>query len=117
MSQDLHQDDRDFAIHAKRVLDYAVQEVDQSSALRLQRGRLAALESKPSRALWMVWASGFAVASVAVLAIYLWGPQPISQQHAVVPLDDFELITSGENVELAEDLDFFHWLADDDTTG
>lgn len=117
MSRNLHQDDRAFALRAKRVLDGTVQEMDQPIALRLQRGRLAVLESKPRRSVWSVWASGFAVASVAALALYLWGPQPISQQHAGVPLDDFELVTSVENVELAEDLEFFHWLADDDTTG
>lgn len=119
MSRNLHQDDRAFALRAKRVLDGTVQEMDQPIALRLQRGRLAALESKPRRSVWSVWAwaSGFAMASVAAVALYLWAPPPISQQHAAVPLDDFELVTSVENVELAEDLEFFHWLADDDTTG
>ncbi len=117
MNQDLHQDDREFAIRAKRVLDCTVREMDQPIALRLQRGRLAALGSKPCRSAWMAWVSGLAAASVAAVALYLWAPQPISQQHAAVPLDDFELVTSVENVELAEDLEFFHWLADDDTTG
>ena len=54
---------------------------------------------------------------MAAVALYVWAPQPMSRQHAAVPLDDFELVTSVENVELAEDLEFFHWLADDDTTG
>ena len=83
MSRNLHQDDRAFALRAKRVLDGTVQEMDQPIALRLQRGRLAALESKPRRSVWSVWASGFAVVSVAALALYLWGPQPISQQHEI----------------------------------
>lgn len=117
MSQELHHDDREFAIHAKRVLDCTVHEMDQAVALRLQRGRLAALERKPRRSVRMMWASGLAAASLAALAVYLWAPPPISQQNAAVPLDDFELVTSVENVELAEDLEFFHWLADDDTTG
>ncbi|MEQ1795324.1 MAG: hypothetical protein ABL970_14165 [Nitrospira sp.] len=117
MNQDLHQDDREFVSRAKQVLDRAVGEVDQPTTLRLQRGRLAALESRSRRPSWMTWVSGFAVASVAALVLYLWMPQPAPQQHAAVPLEDFELVTSVENVELAEDLEFFHWLADDDTTG
>lgn len=117
MNQDLHQDDREFASRVKRVLDRAVSEMDQPTTLRLQRGRLAALESKPRRPVWIAWISGLAVASVMTLALYLWVPQPIPQQHVAVPLDDFDLVTSVENVELAEDLEFFHWLADDDTTG
>jgi len=117
MNQDLHPDDREFVTHAKQVLDRTVGEMDQSIALRLQRGRVAALDSPARRPSWLAWASGLAVASVAVLALFLWQQQPAPQQHAAVPLDDFELVTSVENVELAEDLEFFHWLADDDATG
>lgn len=117
MSQDLHQDDQAFVSRAKRVLDRAVEELHQPAIVRLQRGRLAALERRSRRSFWIAWASGLAVASVAALVVYLWMPQPASQQHAAVSLDDVELVTSVENVELAEDLEFFHWLADDDTTG
>lgn len=117
MSQDLHPGDHEFVGRAKAVLDRAVGEMDQPAVLRLQRGRLAALESRARRPSWIVWVSGLAVASVAALVLYLWVPQPVLQPHAAVPLDDFELVTSVENVELAEDLEFFHWLADDDTTG
>lgn len=117
MNQDLHQDDREFVSRAKQVLDRALGEVDQPTTLRLQQGRLAALERRSRRPSWIAWVSGLAVASVAALMLYLWIPQPASQQHAAVPLEDFELVTSVENVELAEDLDFFHWLADDDQAG
>ena len=117
MNQDLHQDDRGFVSRAKQVLDRAVGEMDQPTTLRLQRGRLAAIEYRPRGPSWIAWVSGLAVASVAALAVYLWIPQPASQQHVAVSLEDFELVTSVENVELAEDLEFFHWLADDDTTG
>lgn len=117
MNQDLHQDDREFVGRAKRVLDRSVSEMDQPITSRLQRGRLLAIESRPRWSSWIAWASGFAVASVSALALYLWVPQPTPQQHAAVPMDDFELVTSVENVELAEDLEFFHWLADDDQAG
>jgi hypothetical protein len=117
MNRDLHQDDREFVSRAKRVLDRSAGEIDPPATLRLQRGRLAALESRSRRPSRIAWASGLAVVSAAALALYLWVPQPTPQQHVAVPLDDFELVTSVENVELAEDLEFFHWLADDDTTG
>ena len=117
MSHDLQQDDREFVRRAKTVWDRAVDEVDPAVALRLQRGRLAVLASRPHRISWHAWVSGLAVASVAAVALLLWMQQPASLQHAAVPLDDFELVTSVENVELAEDLEFFHWLADDDQAG
>ena len=117
MSQDLHPSDHEFVGHAKAVLDRAVGEVDQAAALRLQRGRLAALDVRSRRASWVAWASGLAVASLAALAVLLWTQEAPSPQHAAILLDDFELVTSVENVELAEDLEFFHWLADDDQAG
>ena len=117
MSEGFRQDEQAFIARAKQVLDHALGEVDHATALRLQRARLSALKghSEPKR--WPVWASGLTVASVAALALMLWIKQPVPEHHAAVSLEDFELVTSVENVELAEDLDFYHWLADDDTTG
>ena len=117
MRQDLHQDDWEFVGQAKGVLDRAVGEVDHATALRLQQGRLAALEARARRTSWRSWASGLAIASLAALAVLFWTQPAPPPQHAAVPLDDFELVTSVENVELAEDLEFFHWLADDDQAG
>ncbi len=117
MSQDLPRSDHEFVGHAKAVLDRAVGEVDRATALRLQQGRLAALDARTRRSSWRLWASGVAVASLAALAVLLWTQPGAPPQHAAVTLDDFELVTSVENVELAEDLEFFHWLADDDQAG
>lgn len=117
MSQGLHHSDHKFVGQAKMVLDRAVGEVDYATALRLQEGRLAALDARAHRFYWRAWVSGLAVASLAALALLLWTQPAAPPQHAAVPLDDFELVTSVENVELAEDLEFFHWLADDDQAG
>jgi len=117
MSQELHPSDHEFVGQAKSVLDRAVGEVDHATALRLQQGRLAALDACARRSSWRTWVSGLVVASLAALAVLLWTQEAPSPQHAAVPLDDFELVTSVENVELAEDFEFFHWLADDDQAG
>jgi hypothetical protein len=117
MSQDPHHTDHEFVGRAKGVLDRAVGEIDHATALRLQQGRLAALDARARRSSWRPWASGLAIASLAALAVLLWAQPAAPPQHAAVPLDDFELVTSAENVELAEDLEFFHWLADDDQAG
>lgn len=117
MSQDLQSDEREWISRAKVALDRTVSDLDQPTVLRLQRGRLAALAASSGRPAWIPWATGFAVVSVAALTVFLWMRQPAPQPHAAVSLDDVELVTSVENVELAEDLEFFHWLAGDDTTG
>ncbi len=117
MSQDVHHSDHEFVGQAKVVLDRALGEVDYATALRLQQGRLTALDAFAHRSSWRVWASGVAGASLVALAVLLWTQPAAPPQHAAVSLDDFELVTSVENVELAEDLEFFHWLADDDQAG
>ncbi|MDO9118627.1 MAG: hypothetical protein Q7U39_11765 [Nitrospira sp.] len=117
MNQDLHHSDHEFVGQAKVVLDRAVGEVDHATALRLQQGRLSALDAYARRSPWRTWVSGLAVASLAALAVLLWAQLAAPPQHAAVSLDDFELVTSVENVELAEDLEFFHWLAGDDQAG
>jgi len=57
------------------------------------------------------------MASVVALAALLWMRQPVREHHLVHVIEEMDLILSTENVELAEDLEFYHWLADADTTG
>lgn len=117
MSDEFRPDEQAFIARAKQVLDHAVNEMDPATSLKLQRARLAVIQHHVSRRPWLVWVSGLTMASIATIAVVLWMKQPAPENHAAVPLEDFELVTSGENVELAEDLDFYHWLADDDSTG
>lgn len=102
---------------SKQVLDDSVADLDPVTSRRLQRARLAALDAPPSSRRWMVWASGLAVASVAALALTLWTKQPVTENRHAPLFEDIDLVISAENVELAEDLEFYHWLADVDTTG
>ncbi len=104
-------------VRTKQLLDQSVGDLDSATTHRLQRARLAALEAKPARGWRMVWASGFAMASVAALAIIMWTKQPLPENHHAPLLEDMDLVISIENVELAEDLEFYHWLADADTMG
>jgi hypothetical protein len=117
MSDEFHRDEQEFIARAKQILDRAVDEMAPATALKLQRARLAALEHRSMRRPWVAWTGGLAVASVAALALVMWLRQSAPVPPASVQLEDFELVTWVEDVELAEDLDFYRWLADDDTTG
>lgn len=117
MSGEFQQGDRAFIDQAKRVLDHSMEDLDPTITRRLQRARQSVLNRRSSPIWWVGWVSSAVVASIVVLAVTLWVRQPAPEHHAAVPLEDFELVTSVENVELAEDLDFYHWLADDDATG
>lgn len=117
MSLEFQQEDERFIARAKQVLELSIARIDHPTVLRLQRARLAAGEAGPVRRWWILWAGGLAMASVAALALVLWTKQPALENHHAVVLEDLDLVMSAENVELAEDLEFYHWLADDDATG
>ncbi len=55
--------------------------------------------------------------AVAVLTVMFWTKQPLPEHHISPLVEDIDLVLSAENVELADDLEFYHWLADVDTTG
>ena len=116
MNQEWQPDDQAFVNRAKAVLDQAAGDVDQAAVLRLQRARLSTLEGR-RQAPWNYWVSGLVAASVAAVALTLWLRPPAPVHQAVVPIEDVELVLSLENVELADDLEFYHWLAGDDTQG
>jgi hypothetical protein len=107
------QDDK-FLTEAKRVLDRSVQILDPDKTKGLQRARIHAFEKgmrRRSVAAW-TWVSGLAVASVAIVAlVFLLNRQEASNQHHPM-LEDLELMTSTENVELSEDLEFYDWLVE-----
>jgi negative regulator of sigma E activity len=117
MSTDSQPSDEQVTARAKQLLDQSVADLDPTIIHRLQRARLAALEVKPSSRSWMVLAGGLSMAAVVALTVTLWTKQPLSEHHPTPLIEDIDLVLSAENVELADDLEFFHWLADADTTG
>ena len=117
MSTEFQQEDERFIARAKQVLEQSVGGIDHPTVLRLQRARLVAREAGLARGWWILWAGGLATASVAALTLVLWTKQPALENHHAPVLEDMDLVLSAENVELAEDLEFYHWLADDDVTG
>lgn len=54
---------------------------------------------------------GFATACVMVLTVALLLNSPASMQD--IPAEDIELISSSDNFELFEDLEFYEWLEED----
>jgi hypothetical protein len=115
---DMRSSDEDlFIADAKRALDDSVHQLDRGLAGRLQRARREALDTSLCHRRWWRWAGGIAIASIGLLAIVFLIRQPDLDSHAMPMLEDLELMTSIENVELSEDLEFYDWLADSPTAG
>ena len=120
MKGDFHESDEQVAATARRLLDQSVADLEPATARRLQRARRTALEATPVRRWRMVLAGGLAVAVAALtltLTLTILSRQPVPENHVTSMVEDLDLVLSAENVELAEDLEFYHWLADADTTG
>jgi hypothetical protein len=117
MTAEFQPNDEQLTAYAKRLLDGSTGDLDPATVHRLQRARLMALEAKPARHWRVALAGGFGMAAVVAFIVILWTNQPVQEHHVAPLVEDIDLVLSAENVELADDLDFYHWLADVDTTG
>ncbi|MEW8506155.1 MAG: DUF3619 family protein [Candidatus Thiodiazotropha sp.] len=101
-------DEQAFTSKAKQYLDEHINHMDPLTAARLQAARKQALESRPRRAFGWLPVSTFAAAAAALIAVALWhqGNTLVSPQFN----EDWELLASGEELELIEELEFYNWL-------
>lgn len=112
----LEEKDQTFLAAAKEALDQSVRTLDARTLTRLRQARRRALEARPRQVPRLVWAGGFATISVALLAGALWLYRPVSND-TFSGLEDLELLTSVENLEVYEDLEFYGWLAETGSAG
>lgn len=98
-----------FVAALKRELDRGSEALDGMSIVRLRAARLRALDARPHPRAWLL-TGGLAAAglAVALIAVLLLAP-------AVAPppagLDQFDLLSENDSLDLYEDLEFYRWLA------
>lgn len=100
----------------KGLLDESTENLDSRTQQRLEEMRINALSAVEEKQLkfripfrWIM-AGSFATAAVAVVAVFFWlsnSPGEFPVKHA----EDFEIIASGDKVDLYQNLDFYRWLA------
>ena len=118
-------DSADFEARAAALLQASARALDGQTRSRLNQARQAALDELPSSRA-RTWRGGFAIASVAavaILAVGVWRNLPqtglpvdvLAPGMASVPAgSDLELLLAEENLDMLEDLEFFAWLAAED---
>ncbi len=115
-------DDRTpFETRTREILEESTAKLDGRTLSRLTRARHAALESNvaPARSRWMSFAPAGAAAAVAVLAVVMWSGNGASDPVLFAQgtqVDDMELLADGEApdfTDVAEDLEFYEWAADE----
>ena len=111
-------------------LDEQVDSLDSATLLRLAQARrlalAAAVAPRPRwrRAIrlfdrpagdWLVPAGAFASVLATAIALTLMVAEP--GNGSAREMDDVELLTAGEELELYENLEFYQWLQDREQTG
>jgi hypothetical protein len=98
----------------RKSLDDSVDTLDANTLSKIRQIRAQAVEKAEtgktnSRQRFLV--GGLATACIMVLAVMLLINSPTSMQ--TVPAEDLELISSSDNLDLFEELEFYEWLEED----
>jgi len=115
-----HNEDK-FESNIRQGLDDTVDTLDANTLSRIRQIRAQAVEKEKikteSRQLnWLLNKQGLFIGSLAtacvmVFAVMLLFNSPTSIQ--TIPEEDIELISSSDNLEFFEDLEFYEWLEED----
>jgi len=114
------ENDKVFVEEMRRLLDTTEAQTDPRVRMRLKSARLRALDAAAEQVPWFLrfprLVTAGSLATAAVIAVSLWilagrGPVPINR------VEDLELMTNKEQIELYKDLDFYRWLETSDHAG
>ena len=99
----------------RAALDADLDHVEPQTAVRLRAARMRALEraERPARD-WTRFAPAGAFASACIVALVFMTARPDTPP---IGMPEFEMLASGEDLELIEDLDFYEWLDSQDHAG
>ena len=104
--------------NARRLLNEEVSQLDNATLRQLRIARTEAIEKGKKSTDWVVWAGGMATAGVGVLAFTILFNSNISEiDQTLTGMEDLELLSSAEEIELYEDLEFYQWLEEEEATG
>lgn len=110
MNEDQDKEKR-FVMAVRHELDRRAAALDDLTVARLRSARLLALDAaaRPRRGLL---AAGLATAtlSAALVAVLMLAPAAITPPAA--GLEQFELLSENESLDLYRDLEFYRWLAE-----
>lgn len=93
----------------KSVLDAGSETLDAATCTRLRAARAHALQQRHARQPWLLWPAAGAALAAALLSWGLWFNAPAG--HTPAALEQLELLSSTESLELYTDLEFYQWLA------
>lgn len=106
-------DDNEINTNIKQALDDSISKLDANTLSKIRQVRAQAVDKVNSgQHNWSgVMSGAVAMTCVMIVAVMILLESPT--QTNLVPLDDLDLISSSESLELYEDLEFYEWLEED----
>ena len=104
-----------FTKNAKAYLDESLDDLSPEITRRLQQARYAALEKARPRTLWQYFPqAATAVFAISVISISLsfYLNQTEVADTVLAMETEMEMLTSNDNLELMEELEFIQWLVE-----
>jgi hypothetical protein len=114
--------DDNFVDGVRTVLRESESQLDSATLLRLRSSRLKALEMAAASAPWYarfprwVTAGGLATAAVCLATLSFWFTAD-QRDLPVAQVEDVEILTTQEQLDLYKDLDFYRWLEESERAG
>ena len=105
----------DFEKKSKVILDNSLNDINPDIVRRLQQARYAALEKAQSRNFWSFFPQvATAVFAVSIISVTLFFNfyQGDTTENVLATGIEMEMLSSNDNFELMEDLEFIEWLAE-----
>ena len=121
----MNNNEDDFLIVTRQLLDNSLEELDDSVLSRLQKSRQLALKaalqtSEPDIKTsfifpgWLAPVSTGAAFATIALSVTLFWTQPMPQKiHDNGLMDDINLLSQSEELDLYQNLEFYLWLEDE----
>ena len=112
--------EKEFLTHIKSALDDGSNTLDSATRARLRAARAAAVTAGERPVRWAWPAGAMAITAALALSWSLWFAAPVMQAPPLGPapgMDQLELLSAGDNLELYSDLEFYRWLAGDNDAG
>ncbi len=108
--------DQDIGKLARAALERAADDLDPVTTAQLVSARRRALASLHPKRHWQPL-TAWAMAAGILLAVGLWWWHMPGNGNPDVSADDFEMLVSGEHLDLYENLDFYDWLGNENHAG
>ena len=101
----------------RQALDESADALDANTLSKIRQIRAQAVEKAAGKSFnWFgVMSGALATTCVIVFAVMVLIKTPTTMQS--VPVDDLELISSSDSLELYEDLEFYEWLEEHELQG